>query len=138
MFIYCLFSFQILKLVSAIFYQIFVSHQMIALQKLWKMLFISYKKLFSFPRYSIFKFLPSPLFLSVSHFFFDVINCLNKNLITHFVWYPKKEKRYDIETLSTDRILNKEHFYWKITQKMCTRGYSQTTFSQRIACKKFC
>ena len=29
----------ILKLVSAIFYQIFISHQMMALKKLWKMLF---------------------------------------------------------------------------------------------------
>ena len=43
-----------LKLVSAIFYQIFVSHQMIALQKLWKMFFISSKKLFSFSKYSNF------------------------------------------------------------------------------------
>ena len=36
------------KLVSAIFYQVFVFHQMIALQKLWKMFLISSKKLFSF------------------------------------------------------------------------------------------
>ena len=43
-----------LKLVSAIFYQIFISHQMIALQKLRRMLFISSKKLFSFSRYSSF------------------------------------------------------------------------------------
>ena len=43
-----------LKLVSAIFYQIFISHQMIALQKLRKILFISPKKLFSFSRYSNF------------------------------------------------------------------------------------
>ena len=86
----------------------------------------------------IFVFLSSPLFLPVSHCFrgwwkinlkvCDVINCLNKNLITHFVWYLKKEKRYDIETLSIDRVLNKEHFYWKTMQKMCTRGYSQTSF----------
>ena len=55
------------------------------------------------------------------------MNCLNKNL-THFVWYLKKEKRYDIETLSVDRVLNKEHIYWKIMQKMCNRGYSQTPF----------
>ena len=40
-----------LKLVSAIFYQIFISHQMIALQKLWKLFFISSKKLFLFSRY---------------------------------------------------------------------------------------
>ena len=41
-----------LKLVSVIFYQIFIFHQMIALQKLQKILFISSKKLFSFSRYS--------------------------------------------------------------------------------------
>ena len=41
-------------LVSTIFYQIFISHQMIALSKLWKMFFISFKKLFSFSRYSDF------------------------------------------------------------------------------------
>ena len=40
-----------LKLVSAIFYQIFIFHQMIALQKLQKIFFISSKKLFSLLRY---------------------------------------------------------------------------------------
>ena len=42
-----------LELVYTIFYQVFIFHQMIALQKLWKM-FISSKKLFSFSRYSNF------------------------------------------------------------------------------------
>ena len=42
-----------------------------------------------------------------------VINCLNKNLITHFVWYLDKEIRCGIETLSIDRELNKEHVYPK-------------------------
>ena len=37
------YGFQPLKLVSAIFYQIFIFDQMIALQKLWKMFFISSK-----------------------------------------------------------------------------------------------
>ena len=41
-----------LKLVSAIFYQSFIFHQMIAPRKLWKMFFIFIKKLFSFARYS--------------------------------------------------------------------------------------
>ena len=45
---------QSLKLVSAVFYQIFIFHEMIALQKLWQMFFISPKKLFSFSRYSSF------------------------------------------------------------------------------------
>ena len=35
---------------------------------------------------------------------------------------------YDIETLSIDRVLNKEHFYWKIMQKIGTRGYSEIPF----------
>ena len=52
----------------------------------------------------------------------DVINCLNKNFITHFVWYLKKEKQYDIETLVIDTVSNKEHFYGKIMQKMCIKG----------------
>ena len=52
-----------LKLVPAIFYQSFIFHQMIVLQKLWKMFFISSKKLFSFSRYSNFCiFVFSPFF----------------------------------------------------------------------------
>ena len=39
---------------------------------------------------------------------------VNKNLTIHFVCYLEKEKRYDIETLSVARVLNKEHFYGKI------------------------
>ena len=75
-----------------------------------------------------FLFPPSPLFLPVNHCgrcclkinlqVYDVINCLNKNLITHFVWYLGKVNRYDIEILSIDRVLNKEDFYGKIMQKM--------------------
>ena len=127
-----------LKLVSDIFYQIFIFHQMITLQKLWKMFFLSSLKLFSYSRYSFFLFLSSPLFLLVSHYFSgwskinlkvsDLINWLNKVLRTHFVWYLVKKKRHGIETLSIDRVLNKEHFYGKIMQKMCTKHYSQTTF----------
>ena len=51
-----------LKLASAIFYQIVIFQQMIALQKLWKMFFISSKKLFSFSRYSNFCIFVSPSF----------------------------------------------------------------------------
>ena len=35
----------------------------------------------------------------INYKIYDVINCLNKYLITHFVWYLEKEKRYDTETL---------------------------------------
>ena len=58
---------------------------------------------------------------------FYVINCLNKNSITHFVWYLEKEKRYDIETLSIDRVSYKEHYYGKIMREMCTNSSSQTS-----------
>ena len=44
----------ILKFVCTIFIKFLFFQQMIALQKLWKMLFISSEKLFSFSRYSIF------------------------------------------------------------------------------------
>ena len=82
-----------LKLVSAIFCQTFIFHQMIALRKLWKMFFISSKKIFSFSRYSNFCIFVFSSFFPVSHCFrgwfkknlkvYDVINCLNKNWITH-------------------------------------------------------
>ena len=121
-----------LKFVSATLYQIFIFHQMIALQKLRKMVFISSKKLFSFSRYSNFCMFLFPLFFPVSHCFIgwfkenlkvhDVINCLNKNLITHYAWYLKKKIRCDIETLSIDIVLNPEHFNGKIMQKMCTKS----------------
>ena len=124
--------FKSVKLVSASFYQILIFHQMIALQKLWKMLFILSKKLFSFLRYLNFCIFVFPSFFPVSHCFkgwfkknvkvYDVINCLNKNLITHFIWFLEKELRCDIETLSIDRVLNAEHFYGKIMQKMCTKS----------------
>ena len=120
-----------LKLASAIFYQIFIFHQIIALQKLWRISFISSKKLFSFLRYSIFVFRSSPLFFPVSHCFrgwskknlevYGVINCLNKSL-THFAWHLEKEIRCDIETLTIDRVINKEHFYGETIQKMYTKS----------------
>ena len=66
----------------------------------------------------------SPLLSPVSHCFrswfkknlkvYEVINCLNKNLITYYIWYLEKEIRCDIETLSIDRVLHTEHFYGKL------------------------
>ena len=44
---------------------------------------------------------------------YDVIDCLNKNLTTHFALYLETEKIYDIGTLSIDRTLNKEHLHGK-------------------------
>ena len=51
----------------------------------------------------------------------DVINCLNKNSITHFVRYLEKEKEYDIETLPIDGVSNKEHFCRKCDAKASPR-----------------
>ena len=91
-----------LKLVSAILYQIFISHQMTSLKKYEKWLLFYLKSSFRSRDIQCFVFLSSPLFLPVSQCFrgwwkinlkvCDIINCLNKNLITHFVWYLKKEK----------------------------------------------
>ena len=79
----------------------------------------------------IFVFLSSPLFFPVSHCLrgwskknykiYDIIHCLNKNLIAHFVWYIVKEIRCDMETLSMDRELNKKHFYWKFLSFLCRK-----------------
>ena len=113
------------------FYQIFIFYQMIALQKLWKMFFISSGKLFSFLRYSNFCIFIFPSFFPCQPFrgwfkknlkVYGVINCSNKKLITYFVWYLEKEIRCDIETSSIGRVLNKEHFYEKIMQKIFTKS----------------
>ena len=80
----------------------------------------------------LFVYLSSPLFFPVSHCFwgsfkknlkvYDIINCLNENLITHYVWYLEKEIWRDIKILSIDWVLNTEHFYGKMMQKMCTKS----------------
>ena len=98
-------------------------HQMIGLPKVWKMPFISSKIFFRSRDIQIFVLPSSSPFLPVGHCFrvwskinlkaYDTINCPNKNLITDFVWYVEKKKKYVIETLSIDRALNKEHFLWK-------------------------
>ena len=93
---------------------------------IWKALFVL--KIFKFLHFCL------PVFFSLSaialevdprkiYKAYDVINCFNKNLITHFVWYLEKKRRCDIETLSIDRELNKEKFYGKIMQKMYTKSY---------------
>ena len=96
--------------------------------KWWNQIFTNYGRCILFKLKSsfcswdieIFVFLSSSLFLLVSCCFrgcsksnlkvYGVINCLSNNLITHFIWYLEKEKRYDIKTLSIERVY-KEHFW---------------------------
>ena len=49
--------------------------------------------------------------------------CLNKNSITHSVWYLEKEKWYDTETLSIDGVSNKEYFFM---EKSCRKYAAKT------------
>ena len=91
---------------------------------------------FSSQEIHFFVFLSFPFFLPVSHCFrgrskinlkvHDVINFLNKNSISHFVWYPEKEKRYDIEILSIDGVSDKEHFIKKSLIKCAAKGSPRT------------
>ena len=138
---------------SAIFQQIFISHHIITLQKLWKMFLFHLKTFFQSQYIQIVVFPSSACFLSPSHRFrgcskisfkvYDAINCLNKNFITHFVWYYEKEEKYDIKILTTGRVLNKDHFYQKIMQKCARKASCRSPFNfvewpkMTIACKKF-
>ena len=131
------------------FYSFF--HQIIVLTKLWKMLFVSSKKLFSFSRYSKFciSIFPSFFYLPLLYKMIvedkpvcDVINFVNKKLITHFVWYLENEKRYDIETLLIDRVLNKDCFVEKSCRKHAPKASPRPLFKfgkypkTTTACKK--
>ena len=78
-----------------------------ALQKLWEMFFIPSKKFISFLRYLNFCISVLPSFSPSPSLLYDVINCLNKNLITHFISYLEKKKRYGIEILSANIFMEK-------------------------------
>ena len=108
--------------------------------KFWKMYFIHIKCCFRPQDIQVFVFLSSPLFFSVGHYFrewmkinlkvFAVMNCLNKNLVTHFVWYLEKGKRYGIETLSTERVFNLIWKIWleKLFRKRAPKGSPRPPF----------
>ena len=80
----------------------------------------------------IFVFPSSSLFLPASHCFrgwsnihfkvYDMITCLNKNLIKHFVWYLGKGKRYD-------RVLNKNIFMEKSHRKCALKASHRPLFN---------
>ena len=134
---------------SAIFYQIFIKWFLLIFITKWKP-FKKYEKCFLFHLKSsfrswdiqVFVFSSSPLFLPVSHCFsgwskknlkvYDAINCISKNLITHFVWYLKKEIGCDIEILSIVRVSNKEHFYGKSCGKCAPKASDRPFFNFAI------
>ena len=120
-----------LKLLSAIFYQIFMFHQMIAFKNYEKCLLFHLKSSFRSRDIQISVFPSPPLFsrqpllwrlIQEKLCHHDVINCLNKKLVTHSARYLEKEIRCDFETLFIDRELNKEHFYGEIMLKMYTKS----------------
>ena len=47
---------------------------------------------------------------------------LNDRLLRIYWHILSEEKKYDIETLSIDRVLIKEKFCGEIMQKMCTKS----------------
>ena len=59
---------------------------------------------------------------------YDVTKCVNKNSITHF-WYLGKEISCDIESLSIDRELNKEHSYRKSCRKCASKASPRPIFN---------
>ena len=81
----------------------------------------------------------SPLFVLVGHCFrgwwkvnlkvYGIINCLNKNLITHVFWYLEKKKKHDIEILSIDRILNEKYFHEKSCRKFALKAIPRSLFN---------
>ena len=71
------------------------------------------------------------------------MNCLNKNLITDFVWNFEKEKKYEIETLAIDRVLIKNVCMEKLCRKCAPKAsprplvYFGEQRKTAIACKRF-
>ena len=98
-----------------------IFHQSDSPSKTMKMYFISSKTLLPFLRYSNFCIFVFPSFFTSAIALegdsrkilkvYDVIICLNKNLIICFVWYLEKEIRCDIETLAID--IKYGTFLWK-------------------------
>ena len=127
-----------LKLVSAIFFFFFFTKWQ-PFKNCEKCFLFHLKCSFRSRDIQLFVFPSSPVFLLVSHCFrwwikinlkvYDVTNCLNKNLIKHFVWYLEKEKSYDIETLSIDRVLNKKNVYGKSCRKCAPKASPRPLFN---------
>ena len=130
-----------LKLVSSISYQIFIFHQMMVEKKTKKNVFYFILKDLFVSRYSNFCIFVFPSFFPVSYCFrgwlkknlkvYHAINCLNKNLITHFVWYLEKDIKCDTEILPINRVLNvyrKYIFTEKPCRKCALKAYPRCLF----------
>ena len=50
------------------------------------------------------------------------MNWIKKNLQNIFFRYVENKSNSDIETWSTDTVLNEENFYGKSMQKICTKN----------------
>ena len=101
-------------------------HPIIALKKLWKILFVSSKKLFSFSRYSHFCISILTSF-SFCQPLLEMTEDKSQSLWCHqlakqefkntYCLILEKEARSDIEIWSSDAALSKKHFYGKSMQK---------------------
>ena len=49
---------------------------------------------------------------------YEIINSLNKRFDNTFGLISWEEKKYDIETLSIDRVLNEEHLFKNYAENM--------------------
>ena len=139
---------------SAVFYQIFIFHQMIALQKLWECFLFHLKSSFRSRDIQVFIFPSSPLFLPVSHCFrgwskinvkvYDVINCLIKNLNKRFClifWEGKKVWYWNVvhwQNIKSGTFLWKNHAE-NVHQKLVPDPFLILVNSpkQPKTCKKF-
>ena len=129
----------ILKLVPAIFLTHFRFSLNDSPSKTMKNVFFHLKSSFRSWDIQIFVYSSSPLLLPVSHYFrawlkknlkvCDVITCLNKDLIKHFVWYLEKEIRCDFKTLSIDRVLNTKNFMWNSCRKYAPKASPRPLFN---------
>ena len=128
-----------LKAYDCYFYQIFIFSPNDSPSKTEKCFVFHLKSDFHSRDIHISVFLSIPFFLPVSHCFrgwlkinlkvHDLINCLNKNSITHFFWYLEKEKRYDIEILSIDGVSDKEHFTKTFLRKCAAKGSTRPLYN---------
>ena len=113
-------------------------HQMRALQKLREMISIPSKKFISFLRYLNFCIPVLPSFSLCRLLLYDVINCLNKNSITHFVSYLEKEEWYDIEILSRNILMENIHqklvpdFYLVLVNNSKQQLHARNSFKNKV------